>query len=118
MHVSGLCLAMGCALLLPLAAPARGQESQATFFDRDDFNTCEAFLLATDTTARAPYLAWADGYLTARAEDGGLRKFYAHDRNEARFLSWLDAFCRARPRESFYGAVEALQQALRSGSLR
>jgi len=97
-----------------LRCPA--QESEATFFDREDFNTCAAYLGA-DSQARGAYLAWADGYLTARAEDGGLRRFAARDGNEPRFMAWIAEFCRQRPQESFYAAVAALDEALRNGTL-
>jgi hypothetical protein len=110
------------AVLLPVLLPTTSlrcaaQESQATFFDREAFNSCGAYL-AADAGTKPAYLAWADGYLTARAEDGGLRRFATRDGNDARFMAWIAAFCQLRPQQSFYAGVAALDDALRTGTFR
>jgi hypothetical protein len=112
-----------CILVLALlcrlgdGGAAGAQESQDTFFDQEAFNSCAGFLAARarrdDGVAFGRYAAWADGYLTAAAEDGRLRRYASRTGTEARAIAWLATFCNDRPLESFYAAVVALADAWR-----
>lgn len=104
-------------LLCYLAStPSPAQEGQDSFFDQEDFNTCTGFLAArhkAESPEARRYVDWADGYLTAAAEDGKLRHYAGRPDTPAKAFKWLTEFCQDRPVESFYGAVAALVEAWR-----
>ncbi len=64
------------------------------------------------TPAYAEYFTWAEGYLTARAEDGGMRRDAYRPQRAAPAMRFLAGFCRDHPMQSFYAAVIELAQAM------
>ncbi len=108
--------------LLPGVALA--QESPTTFFGREAWDTCSALTAAAEleavagavkgaawqprTAALAAYFAWAEGYLTARAEDGSMQRQAWRANRAAPAMRYLVSFCADHPVQTYYAAVAAL----------
>lgn len=120
--------AIALVLVLATAPAAWAQEAQTTFFDREDWDSCGGFVAAETaelaagpiagaawqprTPAYAAYFNWAEGYLTARAEDGSLRRHAYRPQRAAPAMRTVAAFCRAHPLQSYYSAVIDLAEAM------
>lgn len=118
------------AVAMILARPdARGQELPTTFFAREAWDSCAAFADADAaeraagavrgaewqprTPALAGYVAFADGYLTARAEAGGMSCSAWRPNRTAPAMRFLAEYCAAHPVQTMVGAVQALAGILR-----
>ena len=116
-------------LLLSLTGEAaRAQDGPTTFFNREEWDSCAGLLAAAEaeaaagpvrgagwqprTPAFAAYLAFAEGYMTARAEGGQMQRTAYRPSWAAPAMRFLDQFCADHRAQTFYAAVMALDLAI------
>ena len=116
-------------LLFALAGTAAwAQDGPTTFFNREEWDSCAGLLAAADTEAAAgpvrgpdwqprtpafaAYFAFAEGYLTARAEGGQMRHTAYRPPWAAPAMRFLGQFCAELHAQTFYAAVMALDLAI------
>jgi len=116
-------------LLLSLTGTvARAQDGPTTFFNREEWDSCAGLLAAADTEAAAgpvrgaewqprtaafaAYFAFAEGYLTARAEGGHMQRTAYRPSWAAPAMRFLGQFCAGHHAQTFYAAVMALDLAI------
>ena len=64
------------------------------------------------TVGFAAYFAWAEGYLTARAEDGSMQRSAWRPNRAAPAMRYIMTFCTDHPVQTYYAAVTALADIL------